>query len=145
MTVGEKIKSLRTKQNISQQALADHLNISRQAISRWENNTSLPDLTTLIAIAKFFNISLDFFSDETPTKTNSTEIPNSDKPSKKVSRDEVLKEATPYILVLVVILTLIARLPARAKVPIIFFGTIIIIFLISCLLIYYIIKNYLSK
>ncbi|MHC5374237.1 helix-turn-helix domain-containing protein [Enterococcus sp. LJL120] len=145
MTVGEKIKSLRTKQNISQQALADHLNISRQAISRWENNTSLPDLTTLIAIAKFFNIPLDFFSDETTTKTNSTKIPNSDKPSKKVSRDEVLKEATPYILVLVVILTLIARLPARAKVPIIFFGTIIIIFLISCLLIYYIIKNYLSK
>ncbi|MHC5247144.1 helix-turn-helix domain-containing protein [Enterococcus sp. LJL90] len=139
MTVGEKIKSLRTKQNISQQALADHLNISRQAISRWENNTSLSDLTTLIAIAKFFNIPLDFFSDETITETNP------DKPSKKVSRDEVLKEATPYILVLVVILTLIARLPARAKVPIIFFGTIIIIFLISCLLIYYIIKNYLSK
>ncbi|WP_265456534.1 helix-turn-helix domain-containing protein [Enterococcus sp. HY326] len=145
MTVGEKIKSLRTTQNISQQALADYLNISRQAISRWENNTSLPDLTTLIAIAKFFNIPLDFFSDETITETNSAELPNSDKPSKKVSRDEVLQEATPYILVLVVILTLIARLPARAKVPIIFFGTIIIIFLMSCLLIYYIIKNYLSK
>lgn len=143
MTVGEKIKSLRKMKNTSQQELANHLNISRQAISRWENDVSLPDLNTLIMIAKYFDISLDSFVDDNEIIENGKD--NSEEPKEKPSRDEVLKRSTRYILVLVVILTLIARLPARAKVPIMFFGTIAIIFLMSCLLIYYIIKNYLSN
>lgn len=143
MTVGEKIKSLRKMKNTSQQELANHLNISRQAISRWENDVSLPDFNTLIMIAKYFDISLDSFVDDNEIIENGKD--NSEEPKEKPSRDEVLKRSTRYILVLVVILTLIARLPARAKVPIMFFGTIAIIFLMSCLLIYYIIKNYLSN
>ena len=47
---------MKEKRNISQQQLANHLHISRQAVSRWENNISLPDLNTLVLMAKYFDL-----------------------------------------------------------------------------------------
>ena len=41
--IGEKLSKLRKENGISQEQLAEKLNISRQAISKWENNESLPD------------------------------------------------------------------------------------------------------
>ena len=41
--IGEKLSKLRKENGISQEELAEKLNISRQAISKWENNESLPD------------------------------------------------------------------------------------------------------
>ena len=58
--IGEKLSKLRKENGISQEELAEKLNISRQAISKWENNESLPDTENLIAIAKLFNVSIDF-------------------------------------------------------------------------------------
>lgn len=140
MDLGEKIKSERKKRNISQQKIADYLNISRQAISRWENNISLPDLNTLILIAKYFEIPLESFTEA--YKDSEVELKEDEN---KVTHDEVIEKATPYILVLTAILTMVLLLPSKIKIPILFFGSILIIFLTSCLLIYYIIKNYLSS
>lgn len=140
MELGEKIKNERKKRNISQQKIADYLNISRQAVSRWENNVSLPDLTTLILIAKYFEIPLESFTEE-----DQTPVKDGKESDNEVSRDEVIKKATPYILVLTAILTMVLLLPSKMKIPILFFGSIIIIFFTMCLLIYYIIKNYLSS
>lgn len=139
MELGEKIKNERKKRNISQQKIADYLNISRQAVSRWENNVSLPDLTTLVLIAKYFEIPLESFTED-------YQAPEKDEKESEdeVTRDEVIKRATPYILVLTAILTMVLLLPSKMKIPILFFGSIFIIFFTSCLLIYYIIKNYLS-
>lgn len=140
MELGEKIKNERKKRNISQQKIADYLNISRQAVSRWENNVSLPDLTTLVLIAKYFEIPLESFTEE-----DQTPVKDEKESDNEVSRDEVIKKATPYILVLTAILTMVLLLPSKMKIPILFFGSIIIIFFTMCLLIYYIIKNYLSS
>ena len=52
MNLGEKIYTLRTKSNMSQGALADALDVSRQSISKWENNTSVPELEKLIKMSK---------------------------------------------------------------------------------------------
>lgn len=139
MELGEKIKNERKKRNISQQKIADHLNISRQAVSRWENNVSLPDLTTLVLIAKYFEIPLESFTEEYKTP-----VKNEKESENEVTQDDVIKKATPYILVLTAILTMVLLLPSKMKIPILFFGSIFIIFFTSCLLIYYIIKNYLS-
>lgn len=57
--LGEKIKFLRKQKNISQETLADHLGISFQSISKWENGISLPDVTMIPAIASFFGVSTD--------------------------------------------------------------------------------------
>ncbi len=57
--IGDSIKRLRFKKNVTQEALADYLGVSRQAISRWENNTVYPDTELLPEIAQFFDVSLE--------------------------------------------------------------------------------------
>lgn len=57
--IGTQIKKFRQEQQVSQQELADHLNISRQTISKWELGKSLPDLENVIRLAEYFNISVD--------------------------------------------------------------------------------------
>ncbi len=59
MTLGEKLKELRIKGNLSQEDLATKLNVSRQAVSKREQNLSLPDTNNLILIAKIFHVTLD--------------------------------------------------------------------------------------
>ncbi len=56
---GTRLKKLRTDANITQNSLAEHLNISYQAVSKWENGQSLPDVGTLIEISKFFSTTTD--------------------------------------------------------------------------------------
>lgn len=57
--IGEKIKLLRKQKNISQEVLAQYLGVSFQAISKWENETTMPDITMVPAIASFFGVSTD--------------------------------------------------------------------------------------
>ena len=59
LKIGEKIKSLRKSHNISQDTLAQYLGISFQSVSKWENGSTLPDITMIPAIASFFEISTD--------------------------------------------------------------------------------------
>lgn len=59
MTLGEKIYELRTQNKLSQGDLANELNVSRQSISKWENDNSTPDLEKIIKLAEIFNVSLD--------------------------------------------------------------------------------------
>ena len=57
--LGEKIKSLRKSRNISQEVFANYLGVSFQAVSKWENGITMPDVTMIPAIASFFRISTD--------------------------------------------------------------------------------------
>lgn len=59
MIVGEKIKKLRRERNISQDVLAQNLGVSFQAVSRWENGQTAPDISLIPAIAYFFRVSID--------------------------------------------------------------------------------------
>ena len=59
MTLGEKISKLRTTNKMSQGDLAEKLNVSRQSISKWETNASVPELDKLIQLCDLFGISLD--------------------------------------------------------------------------------------
>ena len=54
------LKFLRQQHNLSQQALADKLHISQQSVYKYEHNLTSPDFETLIAIANFFNTSVDY-------------------------------------------------------------------------------------
>lgn len=60
MTFGEKLFNLRKSKGFSQEELALQLNISRQAISRWEMGTALPDSSNLLQISKLFNVTTDY-------------------------------------------------------------------------------------
>lgn len=59
MILGQRIKEEREKKGLTQEDLASTLNISRQAISKWELGTAYPDIERLIELSEFFNISLD--------------------------------------------------------------------------------------
>lgn len=59
MSLGDKIKEYRKSSGLSQEELAEKLNVSRQAITKWENNKGIPDISNLIAISDEFSLSLD--------------------------------------------------------------------------------------
>lgn len=59
MELGKKIKQLRKFSGMTQEQLAEKLNISRQALSKWENGSSMPDVESVVRISKLFQISLE--------------------------------------------------------------------------------------
>ena len=59
LQIGEKIKTLRKQKNISQEVFAGYLGVTFQAVSKWENGITLPDVTLIPAIASFFGVSTD--------------------------------------------------------------------------------------
>ena len=59
--LGNKIYSLRKAKGLSQEELADKLNVSRQSVSKWETDQSVPDSDNITAMCAFFNVSLDSF------------------------------------------------------------------------------------
>ena len=63
MQLGRRIKELRKKRNITQQDLAEMLGVSYQAISRWENSITSPDITVLPVLANIFNVTVDYLLD----------------------------------------------------------------------------------
>lgn len=59
MTLGQRIHELRTAAGLSQEQLAERLDVSRQAISKWELDASTPDLDRLVLLSRLFSVSLD--------------------------------------------------------------------------------------
>ena len=59
MNFCDKLQKIRKENNITQEQLADKLNVSRQAVSKWESGAAYPDTEKLIQISKIFNVSLD--------------------------------------------------------------------------------------
>lgn len=60
MTLGERIAQLRKNKNMTQEDLAEELSVSRQTISSWENDGSLPSTDQFVKLAKCFDVSLDY-------------------------------------------------------------------------------------
>ena len=57
--LGRKIRELRRSKDLTQEQLADYLNISYQSVSKWETGTTLPDLSYIIPLSRLFEISTD--------------------------------------------------------------------------------------
>ena len=70
MNVGQKIKELRQENGLTQEDLAEQLGVSFQAISRWENGTTYPDITLLPIIANMFDVTIDYLLDMESYKKN---------------------------------------------------------------------------
>lgn len=60
MTFGEKLQKLRQKAGMSQDALAERLNVSRQAVSRWERDETMPETDKVVALADLFGVTTDY-------------------------------------------------------------------------------------
>ena len=71
MEFQQRLSSLRKQKGISQEALAEKLGVSRQAVSKWENGEAMPETTKLPALAKVFGVSIDWLlSEEEPMATD---------------------------------------------------------------------------
>ena len=69
MTFGEKLQDLRRKAGMSQDTLAERLDVSRQAVSKWERDETMPETEKLVRIAQLFGASLDeLLLDREPAK-----------------------------------------------------------------------------
>lgn len=62
MSIGERISEMRKKQNISQVQLAKALNVSRQAVSKWENDQTSPDTINLIRLADLLGTDTEYLA-----------------------------------------------------------------------------------
>lgn len=66
MSISERIRVLRKKNGLSQEQLADKLGVSRQAVSKWESETSFPDIEKIVLMSEIFDVSTDYLiKDET--------------------------------------------------------------------------------
>ena len=59
MNFGSNLKKLRKEKNLTQEALAECLNVSAQTVSKWENSASMPDISLLPLLADYFQVSVD--------------------------------------------------------------------------------------
>ncbi len=68
MTFGERLYELRKKSGLSQEQLAEKLEVSRQSISKWESDKAYPEMTRLLFMSDYFGVSLDYLmrGEETP-------------------------------------------------------------------------------
>lgn len=73
MTLSEKLYSLRRKQGLSQEVLAEKLDCSRQVISKWENGTTTPDAEMLQKYNELFGVSIDYLVKEDIEKPTSVQ------------------------------------------------------------------------
>ncbi len=129
--LGERLYELRRKKNLSQEEMAEKLNVSRQTISKWETNQSQPDFDKIIPLCQLFNIS----SEELLT-------------GKKAIKDSVEvkenKKKTALVISLSVFLYFLALIWVTIAEPLPFIGENLVgsIFLLicaipTCLLIFY--------
>lgn len=95
MTFGEKLKEIRKRFGLTQEKLSWLINVSRQAITKWENDEGLPDITNLQELSKLFGITIDYLLDKDnnlPALTLRKELDKDKYESKLSMYDEVLKE-----------------------------------------------------
>ena len=71
--LGDMIRKYRKLNQLSQEDLAEKMYVSRQAISRWENGTALPDANNILQLSKLFNVTTDYLLNE--EYSSDTDIP----------------------------------------------------------------------
>lgn len=75
MTFAEKLQKLRKQNGLSQEQLAEKLNVSRQAVSKWEMGT-IPDMENMVKLGRYFDCSLDYLmNDDIDTNAKSHQSP----------------------------------------------------------------------
>ena len=93
MNIGEKLFELRKEQNLSQEEVADKLNVTRQTVSKWETNQSTPDFDKIIPICELFEISTEELL--TGKKAEGEEVKNIEE--SKVTKQELRRKSAEVV------------------------------------------------
>lgn len=84
MQIGNKIKQLRKLSGMTQEQLAEKLNVSRQTVSKWESGGSAPDIESIVKVSKIFQLSLDDLLQEGETVVT-------DKNDERITLEDLVK------------------------------------------------------
>lgn len=91
MTLGEKIQELRRRYSMSQDVLAERLEVSRQAVSKWERDEAMPETDKIIRIAQVFGVTTDYLlREESP-------LPPPQEPPRRASHRSVWERIERFI------------------------------------------------
>ena len=102
MNLDEKIKKIRKDNKMSQDDIAEILNVTRQTISNWENGKNYPDIETLVKISDKFNISLDIL-----LKENMNMVKEIDKNVKDTKKYKTILKVIMSILIFLIVIFII--------------------------------------
>ena len=94
MTLGNKLKEIRNRFGYSQEDLASLINVSRQAITKWENDSGIPDISNLQELSKVFGVTVDSLlnDEELPLLVMRKELDKTKYKNKLSSYSEILNE-----------------------------------------------------
>lgn len=98
MTLGEKLKNIRKRFGLSQEELAEIINVSRQAITKWESDIGLPDTDNLVGLSRVFGITVDYLlnkENDLPLLVMRKELDKSKYKNKLSSYETILSEYYP--------------------------------------------------
>lgn len=119
MNIGEKLFELRKEKNLSQEEVADKLNVTRQTISKWETNQSTPDFDKIVPLCELFEITTEeLLTGKKPEENNTKQEEKEIVEEKIPTREEVRRKSAEvvstsvfmYILAVVVIIIAIPLL-----------------------------------
>lgn len=79
MKLEEKLISLRKKQGLTQQELAGKLEVSRQAVSKWEVGLAVPNTENLKILSDLYNVPVDYLLNDEQEKPDTDEVPTEEK------------------------------------------------------------------
>lgn len=97
MNFSEKLIRLRKREGLSQEELASYLEVSRQAVSRWEQGTALPDAGNLLKLRQRFGVSLDWLLDDSQGWENLTDgAPTADEDGGAAPLPKLRKSVLPW-------------------------------------------------
>lgn len=140
------LKSIREAKKMSQEEVAKALHISRQSISKWENNRGNPDLENLVALSKLYGVSVDELINglsDTPNPNQIKEQKNSYDIIKMLLYLAILFASTFISFIgIAVSLTLLIRTRKQGY-PIIFYGGCLLCLLISIFNVFVVLNGYL--
>lgn len=95
MTLGERIQALRKEQGLSQEELAEAVGVSRQSVSKWENDAALPDTDKVVQLSRLFGVSTDALLTGEPAITVTDAAGTSENTPEPPAEDEPQKECAP--------------------------------------------------
>ena len=131
MEIGKKLKEARLNRDLTQEVIAEKLNVSRQTISNWENEKSYPDIISVIELSTLYSISLDDLLNA--MMEHLQESTNVVKSNQKLLRAIILN-----IIVVILLVTLGMFLPSKSYYLVMIFCLAIVS---SSLLLYQMIKR----
>lgn len=106
--LGENLVQLRINKRISQEELADELKISRQAVSKWEQGSTKPDVDNLLKISKYFKVGMDdlMTNDVIKREAYSISVKNDDKTEQRLQIFKLIRYIVLFFfLIFIIVIT----------------------------------------